>query len=179
MLHVDQVSLENGRVSYQGEAMTYLASLNTELVEEEDAIEAIKSVVVVSPKARNKVLDTVVADSAPNSTDVSSASENGDSDTESVKIVKVVNKPAKKMIEDERREVGRVSRAVWSLYLGFAGGSMYFALFAFAFLGSKFAAVAESLWLAVWSSSYDTSSGLEDVVPRSVSYYLVSFQVKT
>jgi ABC-type multidrug transport system ATPase subunit len=149
------VALENGRIKYQGLPSVYLATESKNDGEEPD--EEIKLPAVAF--ARNKAL-LAVAESAPGSTDVSSASEaESDSDSEDDdNAVPTISKPAKKMIEDEKREVGRVDRSVWMLYLGANGGAFYFAVFASIFVGSKLLAVGESLWLAIWSRSYDTES---------------------
>lgn len=153
-------------MKYQGLPAVYLASEFRNDADDADDIPP-----AATSQARNKLLDLVVLESA----DVSSAEETTGSDSDSddsATETAAPSKPAKKMIEDERREVGRVGLAVWALYLGANGGTLYFMTFAAVFLGSKFANVGESLWLAIWSRSYDTSTVPQLVAPHTVYYYL-------
>lgn len=70
------------------------------------------------------------------------------------------------MIEDETRKIGRVGNEVWGLYLTLSGSVIFWIAFASIYLGTKGFEVAETLWLARWSRSYNTESG------RGLVYYL-------
>lgn len=119
------VALENGRINFEGTSATFLASERFKVPEEEeDPQEALAALQKVVPKARNKALD-LVASTGVSSMEVSSASEaetdsEVDSDDEDDKP-----KPIRKLIEDETRAVGRVNWAVWKLYLGLSGGTIF------------------------------------------------------
>ncbi|GAA5864423.1 hypothetical protein JCM1840_000490 [Sporobolomyces johnsonii] len=184
------VGLENGRVSFAGSAEEFLNSSGFKDIAGDDKDDKADLPPVPSaeskkspPTLRNKSLAAVVSLSTPaSSTDVSSASEaeetsdeeesntarerpiNGSA--ESVKDVKK-EKKARKLIEDEGRAVGRVSGAVWKLYLGAMGGVFFWMAFVFTFGGAKLADVTQTYWLGFWSreSSEGTAS-------HSINYYL-------
>lgn len=81
-----------------------------------------------------------------------------------------MEKPARKLVEDETRAVGRVGWAVWKLYLGLCGGVFFWIVFVVAFGGTKSADVATTFWLNIWAGSYDAAD--DGRVVRSVNYYL-------
>lgn len=158
------VSLDGGRVKYQGDTETFLLQFKVE--EDEEPIEAVK------PKAvpKNKALNLVVNQSAVTS-EASSASE-AESESESDDEREIEVKAPKKMIEDEQRAEGRVSWAVWKLYLSLAGSLMFWGTFASIFLGTKLLEVGETLWLAYWTRSYETTEAGDDEPHHSLLYYL-------
>lgn len=166
------VSLANGRVVFEGSTKEFMASDRFTVVEEEEEIVIEATTVKFAPKAKNKALLAITTESAPVS-EASSASEAEDSDDEEQPEKK--EKAAKKLIEEESRAVGRVNWSVWSLYLSLSGGTFFWIAFAIAFVGTKLADVAQSLWLAHWSGSYATSGNRE--APHSVNYYLSLYAV--
>lgn len=144
------VSLANGRVSFEGSSKEFMESERSKVIEEEEEV-VVEAVPIKSAlKAKNKALLAVATESAPPS-EASSASEGEDSDDEDQPEKK--EKVAKKLIEEEARAVGRVNWSVWSLYLGLSGGAFFWTAFAVAFVGTKVADVAQSLWLSHWSGS--------------------------
>ncbi|CEQ42894.1 SPOSA6832_04771, partial [Sporobolomyces salmonicolor] len=168
------VGLENGRVSFAGSSEEFLNSSGFKDIDGDDKddkadLPAPPPTGSKSPPAlRNKSLAAVISLSTPaSSTDVSSASEAEESSddeeesntarerpingsAESDKELKTAKK-ARKLIEDEGRAVGRVSGAVWKLYLGAMGGVFFWMAFVFVFGGAKLADVAQTYWLGFWS----------------------------
>ncbi|GAA5944109.1 uncharacterized protein JCM15063_005316 [Sporobolomyces koalae] len=193
------VSLENGRTAFVGSASEFLKSENLNTIADPDDKDkdepTSKSKPVATDKStpkkvnenappRNKSLSALIDAATPvSSTDVSSASEaesetdddeddiaregkiEGDEATQPPKI-----KKARKLIEDEGRAVGRVSGAVWKLYMGCMGGGLFWFTFALIFGGAKVSEVAQTYWLGQWARN---SGGTEG--PHSVTYYLVIY----
>jgi len=56
-------------------------------------------------------------------------------------------KGPRKLVEEEARAVGRISRAVWDTYLKACGGIPYWLVFAVSFLVASASPVAENGWL--------------------------------
>ncbi|GAA5957081.1 hypothetical protein JCM21900_000787 [Sporobolomyces salmonicolor] len=189
------VGLENGRVSFAGSSEEFLNSSGFKDIDGDDKDDKAdlppppptgsKS----PPAPRNKSLAAVISLSTPaSSTDVSSASEAEESSddeeesntarerpingsAESDKELKTAKK-ARKLIEDEGRAVGRVSGAVWKLYLGAMGGIFFWMAFVFVFGGAKLADVAQTYWLGFWSR--ESSGGSAS---HSINYYLGVYAV--
>ncbi|GAA5920308.1 hypothetical protein JCM1841_004522 [Sporobolomyces salmonicolor] len=189
------VGLENGRVSFAGSSEEFLNSSGFKDIDGDDKDDKAdlppppptgsKS----PPALRNKSLAAVISLSTPaSSTDVSSASEAEESSddeeesntarerpingsAESDKELKTAKK-ARKLIEDEGRAVGRVSGAVWKLYLGAMGGVFFWMAFVFVFGGAKLADVAQTYWLGFWSRESSEGSA-----SHSINYYLGIYAV--
>ncbi|GAA6061872.1 hypothetical protein JCM10212_000513 [Sporobolomyces blumeae] len=135
---------------------------------------------------RNKSLSAIINAATPaSSTEVSSASEaesDSDSDDDLAREQPVEGdtagangkatgptepKKARKLIEDEGRAVGRVSAAVWKLYLSCMGGAFFWVFFVLIFGGAKVSDVAQTYWLGYWSRVSESGKA-----PHSVGYYL-------
>ncbi|KAM0756050.1 P-loop containing nucleoside triphosphate hydrolase protein [Meredithblackwellia eburnea MCA 4105] len=168
------VELENGRVKFEGDSKEFLSSprFKTEK-EEEEPIEDKVAVVKSPPKLKNKALDLVTESTFVSETSSASEAES-DSDEEEAEEEVKKEKPARKLIEDEARAVGRVSLSVWTLYLGLSGGIFYWISFVLTFGGVKVADVAQTFWLNLWSASYTEQ---RDGVGRSVTYYLAVYSL--
>lgn len=129
-----------------------------------------RSFAQVAAHAANKTLPP------SSSTEVTSASEGGDDDeSDSDPTIdgdepkmngKLLSTPAKapaaekkprKLVEEESRAVGRVSGAVWKLYLGMMGGVLFWFCFAVIFAGAKLSDVAQTWWLGVWAGACEFS----------------------
>ncbi|GAA5861561.1 hypothetical protein JCM8547_008073 [Rhodosporidiobolus lusitaniae] len=196
------VELDNGRVKFSGTSQEYLESEGFKAIaggDEKDGADE-----PTSPKATTKPLPTstspakqtkplpksfaaVVAESIPgsnaSSTEVSSASEGEDSDSDEQDPVidgpdgaagaqangtqrkkDEKQKSPRKLIEEESRAVGHVSWAVWKLFFSLMGGLAFWIAFAGVFAGEKLADVAQTWWLGRWSGGADPS--------HSTTYYL-------
>ncbi|GAA5904673.1 uncharacterized protein JCM6883_003864 [Sporobolomyces salmoneus] len=185
------VSLENGRTSFVGSAQEFLNSDKFKAIDGRDdkdepaATESTpkKSTEKETKKAppRNKSLSAIIDAATPaSSTEVSSAIE-AESDSEDEEdiareggvegddknVPKVEEKKARKLIEDEGRAVGRVSGAVWRLYLSCMGGAVFWVLFVLIFGGAKISDVAQTWWLGFWARASGNGQA-----PHSVTYYL-------
>jgi ABC-type multidrug transport system ATPase subunit len=137
------VALENGRVLYAGGKGAFIGSaVMTGLVQsrvagEEDDAEA---------EAEEEVEETLVKieseDSSSSSTPTKVAADAAPTSTKAV-----IKKPARKLVEEEARAVGRVGREVWLTYVRACGGSVYWSIFAASLLLATIVPVAENGWL--------------------------------
>ncbi|KAL8277515.1 hypothetical protein RQP46_010070 [Phenoliferia psychrophenolica] len=168
------VELENGRIKYSGPSSVFLAQPRFKTEDEEP----LEDKLAKSPaKARNRQLEELVT----SSTFVSeSEASSDDSDTEDVDgddDAKEKEKPARKLIEDETRAVGRVGWSVWSLYLGLSGGTFFWISFAIVFGGEKLADVAQTFWLNLWAASCEDHDAPPGTSTRTVAYYLAVYAI--
>ncbi|GAA5837403.1 hypothetical protein JCM5353_002686 [Sporobolomyces roseus] len=183
-----QVSLDNGRATFAGPGRDFINSEGFKAIAGDDKDEPAQTPAAVEkPKTkappRNKSLSAIIdAETPASSTDVSSASEaESDSedeediaregaikgDTTNDQAASSEPKKARKLIEDESRAVGRVSGAVWKLYLSCMGGGVFWALFALIFGGAKVSDVAQTAWLGYWARE-----STDGKAPHTVGYYL-------
>ena len=121
-----------------------------------------KSFAQVAAQRNNSTMSTA------SSTEVTSASEGGDDDSDSDPTIDgdelklhgkllatppEAEKKPRKLVEEEGRAVGRVSGAVWKLYLGMMGGIFFWFFFVVIFAGAKLSDVAQTWWLGVWAGA--------------------------
>lgn len=83
-------------------------------------------------------------------------------------------KAPRKVVEDEKRAVGRVSRDVWELYVKSFGAYGYWAWFLFVLVLGALCPVAENWWLKTWSGS-----SIEDAEAKGPVYYIVIYAAIT
>ncbi|KAG2142476.1 multidrug resistance-associated ABC transporter [Suillus clintonianus] len=86
----------------------------------------------------------------------------------------VERKAPRKLVEDEKRAVGRVSRDVWELYVKSCGAYGYWAWFLSILVLGALCPVAENWWLKIWSGS-----STEEVEAKGPVYYIVIYAVVT
>ena len=61
--------------------------------------------------------------------------------------MKLEKKPARKLVEEEKRAVGRISREIWETYIWACGEGWYWTLFILVLVIASAAPVAENGWL--------------------------------
>ncbi|KAJ7638358.1 multidrug resistance-associated ABC transporter [Roridomyces roridus] len=79
-------------------------------------------------------------------------------------------KQVKKIIEQEFRAVGRVSRKVWTTYVKACGGGGYWLAYSLIFIIAALSSVVENGWLSYWSGG----KGSEDP-----TYYVTIYSILT
>lgn len=190
-----QVSLVNGRIAFQGTAAEFFESDGYKAIaggdDKDDEPAAVqdhkkpvaqrkvsnlspatiaalkpKSFAQVAAQRNNSTMSTA------SSTEVTSASEGGDDDSDSDPTIDgdelklhgkllatppEAEKKPRKLVEEEGRAVGRVSGAVWKLYLGMMGGIFFWFFFVVIFAGAKLSDVAQTWWLGVWAGACEFS----------------------
>lgn len=138
------VALENGRVQFQGDNDAFESSgvkdglvqseqVDTD-VKEEDAPAIIEDV-VPSPSSSDEGTELPSETSSTIATSATSDS----------KLKQ--RKPPRKLVEEETRAVGRISKTIWTTYISAAGGAWYWAAFATIMILGALSPVAENKWL--------------------------------
>lgn len=88
--------------------------------------------------------------------------------------VNLERKAPRKVVEDEKRAVGRVSRDVWKLYVKSCGAYGYWVWFLSILVLGALCPVAENWWLKIWSGS-----STEEADTKGPVYYIVIYGVVT
>ena len=146
------VALDNGRASYIGNVegfrssgvmATLVQSLN--VASDDKAAEVqeqtVEELPPTSKSETNSIIGTVDSETAGPSSETSSTA--APSEVES----KAEKKAPRKLIEEEKRAVGRIGREIWKTYLHACGGKFYWSIFAFAVLVAAMSPVLENGWL--------------------------------
>ncbi|KAG6854494.1 hypothetical protein C0991_006096 [Blastosporella zonata] len=131
------VALDNGRITFQGDRESFQSSgVIRTLVQTTD-----------SGAMDNKEEEVLEEDSIK-----ADANSESSSTIAPVSEVKAEKKPPRKLIEEEKRAVGRIGQDVWATYILACGGAWYWAIFAIILLIGSVSPVFENGWLRHWSS---------------------------
>ncbi|KAH9932956.1 multidrug resistance-associated ABC transporter [Fomitopsis serialis] len=165
------VALDNGRVAFQGDRDTFRSSgvLNT-LVQSGAA------------DANDDKEETTVADVEELVIEKESSDESGGHSLENTstaatsetEVKPEERKAPRKLIEEEKRAVGRIGKDIWMTYIDACGGYLYWIMFGVALLLAALSPVAENGWLRIW-----TGSALETDEPRPPSFYIAIYAAIT
>ncbi|KAH9932951.1 ATP-binding cassette transporter [Fomitopsis serialis] len=165
------VALDNGRVAFQGDRDTFRSSgvLNT-LVQSGAA------------DANDDKEETTVADVEELVSEKESSDESGGHSLENTstaatsetEVKPEERKAPRKLIEEEKRAVGRIGKDIWMTYIDACGGYLYWIMFGVALLLAALSPVAENGWLRIW-----TGSALETDEPRPPSFYIAIYAAIT
>ncbi|TFK38174.1 multidrug resistance-associated ABC transporter [Crucibulum laeve] len=133
------VALDNGRVQFEGDRQKFYDS------------GAIRALVQSTDDDNDKEEKDLVegAEEVALASDPHSES----SSTIAPAEVKAERKPARKLIEEEKRAVGRISRDIWETYIWACGNGWYWVLFIGVLIVASISPVLENGWLRYWSSA--------------------------
>ncbi|KAJ3748238.1 multidrug resistance-associated ABC transporter [Lentinula raphanica] len=138
------VALDNGRVQFEGTREAFQSSGVIRTLVQSTIDDA-------GDEKEEKAISEIPISSSPSS-DSDPASETATIAAPTT-TTKVDKKPARKLIEEEKRAVGRVSRDVWLTYVRACGPYWYWLVFAVAYIIAALSPVAENGWLKIWSGS--------------------------
>jgi ABC-type multidrug transport system fused ATPase/permease subunit len=83
--------------------------------------------------------------------------------------------PPKKLIEDEKREVGRVKTSVYTQYLNSSGGWPFWSFLALLFITAETLTIGRTYWVRIWASAYGQP---DNEVPVAVYHYQQTLQIQ-
>ena len=131
------VALDNGRVLFEGsKEIFYSSGVIKTLVQSSGEMDDEEK--VTSEKREETVLADEMDPSSEATFTVASSTPAS---------VKANEKPARKLMEEERREVGRIGRAVWETYIRACGNMWYWSLFISFLIIVSASPVLENGWL--------------------------------
>lgn len=131
------VALENGSVQYEGGKDDFMSSsVMKSLVQSQEA--------KPTDEKQDVAVEELAEPTSGKETEVTTKVNSPD--TSSEELSKEKKKP-RKLVEEERRAVGRISKEVWNTYLKACGGALYWATFVVALLLATMVPVADHGWL--------------------------------
>ncbi|KAH0581287.1 hypothetical protein H2248_012386 [Termitomyces sp. 'cryptogamus'] len=131
------VALDNGRVTFQGSREGFQSS------------GVIRTLVQTTGEG---AIDSKEEEILEEGLIKAEASSESSSTIVSVSEVKTEKKKPRKLIEEEKRAVGRIGRDVWKTYLQACGNVWYWMIFACILIIGSVSPVFENGWLRYWSS---------------------------
>ncbi|KAG2156756.1 multidrug resistance-associated ABC transporter [Suillus bovinus] len=167
------VALDNGQLLFAGEREAFEASpVKGTLVQTMAGASKRQTAASTSKDP------SVSASHSPVSTPVQDVEFDPTSETSSTVVnepqVSVERKVPRKVVEDEKRAVGRVNRDVWKLYVKSCGAYRYWVWFLSVLVLGALCPVAENLWLKTWSGS-----STEEVEAKGPVYYIAIYAAVT
>ncbi|KAG2008561.1 ATP-binding cassette transporter [Coprinopsis cinerea AmutBmut pab1-1] len=139
------VALDNGRVMFEGDRDAFNSSgiikklgqtsetgQQDDLEEKEQLVEAEEAIFGRGEGSQSETSSTVVSSSV---------------------VSKKEKKPARKLVEEETRAVGRIKKDIWVTFLKACGNNWFWLLFGFVFALASVTPVLENNWLRYWSAS--------------------------
>ena len=142
-------ALDNGRVLFEGSKEDFYSSgiMKTLVQSTESSGETDDK----EEKALEKEVETVLAEEVDPHSETSSTIA-----TSAPASVKIDRKPARKLVEEEKRAVGRIGRAVWETYIRACGSVWYWLLFIFFLIIASASPVLENGWLRYGITCFDS-----------------------
>lgn len=136
------VALDNGRVQFQGSRDAFASSdvLKT-LVQSGAADSADEKEETVAPSVEEIVAEKGASDDTTEDGSTSAAP------TIVATEVKKERKAPRKLIEEEKRAVGRIGTDIWTTYFSACGGPLFWVMFTATFVLATLAPVLENGWL--------------------------------
>jgi len=155
------VALDNGRVQFQGDREAFHASgVINGLVQSGAAAGQEEEEEAKISDAEELIEATTVATSETSSVvDPSSAAV--------IDLPKPAKKVPRKLVEEEKRAVGRIGKDVWLTYIRAAGGPWYWIIFLSSLVLATLGPIAEKAWITKWAGAT-----LRDEAPKSPMWYI-------
>ena len=152
------IALDNGRVQFQGDREAFYASgvinglvqsgtvadLEEDKAKVADAEALVEATIAPSEPSSTVAPPTITTESKPDK-----------------------KKAPRKLVEEEKRAVGRIGKDVWLSYTSAAGGPWYWVIFFASLVLATLGPIAEKGWITRWSGA-----PLRDEVPRSPMWYI-------
>lgn len=135
------VALDNGHLQFQGSRDDFMAS---------DVLQSLSQSGGAAPEEKDEPPVEELADaqekkgedSETSSTTAATTAGNGEPETKPE-----AKKAPRRLIEEEKRAVGRISKDIWLTYLGACGGWVYWIIFALSLVLGATGPVLENWWL--------------------------------
>lgn len=130
------VALENGRIQYQGDRKGFQAS------------SVMQTLVQSSSESTDEKEEAAIKDLKPSSNQTPSETRSTTDTTVTAVATRSSDKKApRKLVEEEKRAVGRISRDVWSTYIHACGHWPFWVTFILILLLAALSPVLENGWL--------------------------------
>ena len=138
------VALDNGSVAFAGDNQAFqISGVMDGLVQSDNpgTRQPSEAVLQVPDSQISKIM---AEDVEPQSESSSTVAQGSEDETKALEEKKTTSR---KLIEEEQRAVGRISRDVWQTYISACGGRIYWSFFVVAMVLAALSPVLENGWL--------------------------------
>ncbi|KAG7448558.1 multidrug resistance-associated ABC transporter [Guyanagaster necrorhizus] len=160
------IALDNGRVQFEGTREDFQKSgvirtlVQSAFIDDKDDVADDKEEEVIEAGFGSN-------DESESSSTVAPASEVTDTKAAG-------KKPPRKLVEEEKRAIGRIGKDIWLTYINACGSSIYWSVFLVVFILAALSPVAENGWLKYWSHTVLEADGSKGPV-----YYIAMYAIIT
>ncbi|KAI0338006.1 ATP-binding cassette transporter [Trametopsis cervina] len=161
------VALDNGRLQFQGKQADFMASEVLSSLSQSGAVDTSdEKEDVTVPNIEEVAEEKAESDSPADSSETNSTAAPTAVD---VDVKPEIKKAPRKLIEEEKRAVGRIGKDIWATYLQACGGTLYWITFTASLLLAAAGPVLQNGWLKVWTgAAYETETAKTPLYYMSV-----------
>ncbi|PPR02009.1 hypothetical protein CVT24_011132 [Panaeolus cyanescens] len=141
------VALDNGRVEFEGTKEDFNKSDVIKTLVQSTHAEG------TSDLPEKELLEEVEQKVLSEEPESHTQSETSSTVASTPASVKLERKPPRKLVEEEKRAVGRISRDIWETYIKACGNVWYWLVFIAILIVASLSPVLENGWLRYWSNS--------------------------
>lgn len=151
------VALDNGRLQFSGNQADFQASDVLTSLSQSGATDPADTKAETAVPAVEEIADEK-AQTSGSPGDTSETSSTAAPTAVDVDVKPEVKKAPRKLVEEEKRAVGRIGKEIWTTYLGACGGPVYWIVFSLSLVVAAASPVLENGWLkcvhiiALWGS---------------------------
>ncbi|KAI0806225.1 multidrug resistance-associated ABC transporter [Irpex lacteus] len=170
------VALDNGRLQFQGSQADFMSSKVLQSLSQSGAVD--KSDETEETKVHD-IEELVPVESSdpqePSPGDKSETNSTAAPTAVDVQVDQTASKPEqrkapRKLIEEEKRAVGRIGKDIWTTYLQACGGMWYWVAFSTSLILAAAGPVLQNGWLKVWTGSTEDTQHA-----KPASYYMAVY----
>ena len=136
------VALDNGHLQFQGNREDFISSGVLKSLSQSDAADAADEKEETQVHDIEELADHPSGPSADSETSSTTAATAAETETKPE-----IKKAPRKLVEEEKRAVGRISKDIWLTYLGACGNWLYWIAFAVTLTLAATGPVLENWWL--------------------------------
>ncbi|KAH9916981.1 multidrug resistance-associated ABC transporter [Epithele typhae] len=164
------VSLDNGRVQYSGDYDGFQQSGVLKTLVQTGAADPTDEKDEATIVNVEEIIDEASPGGSASETSSTIAPTTATGETEAKTEKK--KKAPRRLIEEEKRAMGRIGRDVWKTYIAGCGSYGFWALFGLSLVLGTLSPVFENGWLRTWSGAY-----MSDQEPRSPIFYITVYAI--
>lgn len=123
----------------------------------------------------NHIIEADEAEEAHRDGDAKPGQLNGSATVPSQNPIPKATTAPKKLVEDEKREVGRVKTSVYTGYLKAFSGLTFWSFIVLLFAVAQGLTLSRTYWIKIWSSTYEQS---DSSLPLTIYQYRETFQTQ-
>ncbi|KAL5499202.1 hypothetical protein ACEPAH_1720 [Sanghuangporus vaninii] len=181
------VALDNGRLAFSGHSENFKASGVMAGLVQSKQIGELEAKTGEEQERKEKRIEDLPSRAASSAASVVSPEDESPSDSEASSTLGAVSnasipepkaqekKTPRKLIEEEKRAVGRIGKDIWKTYFSAVGGNIYWVVFVLSILLASASPVIENGWLSYWSGLAESHRDVRGPLYYILVYALITF----